>query len=216
MTTRLLLVDDHAVVRSGLRMLLSSESNIDIVGEASTAAEAIESAGTINPDVILMDIGLPDLSGIDATREIKKRFPRVSIVALTIHEDEEYFFKMLEAGASGYVPKRAAPEELLTAIRAAATGEVYLYPSLAKLLVRDYLNQEHSADEKSSLDGLTSREREVLTHLAEGANNEEIAVSLVISPKTVGRHRENIMHKLQLHSRAELVRYAIRKGIIKA
>jgi two-component system response regulator NreC len=216
MTTRLLLVDDHAVVRSGLKMLLGSERDVEIVGEAGTAAEAIEAVGAVRPDVILMDIGLPDLSGIDATREIKKRFPKVSIVALTIHEDQEYFFKMLEAGASGYVPKRAAPEELLTAIRAAATGEVYLYPSLAKLLVKDYLTQDHSGDERSNLDGLTDREREVLTYLAEGSSNDEIAVSLVISPKTVERHRENIMHKLNLHSRAELVRYAIRKGIIKA
>ena len=216
MSTRLLLVDDHAVVRSGLRMLLSAESDVEIVGEASTAKEAIEAAEALRPDVILMDIGLPDLSGIDATREIKKRFPNVSIVALTIHEDEEYFFKMLEAGASGYVPKRAAPDELLTAIRAAATGAVYLYPSLAKLLVKDYLNQEHSDADKANLGGLTEREREVLTYLAEGTSNEEIAVSLVISPKTVERHRENIMRKLNLHSRTELVRYAIRKGIIEA
>jgi len=163
----------------------------------------------------LMDIGLPDLSGIDATREIKKRMPDVSIVALTIHEDEEYFFRMLEAGASGYVPKRAAPEELITAIRAAATGQVYLYPSLAKLLVRDFLDGGRAADEPASSD-LTDREQEVLTYLAEGANNSEIAAALVISPKTVARHRENIMRKLNLHSRAELVRYAIRKGIIKA
>jgi len=217
MTIRLLLVDDHAVVRSGLRMLLGSEKDVEIAGEAGTAAEAIEAAGQVMPDVILMDIGLPDLSGIDATREIKKRFPKVAIVALTIHEDQEYFFKMLEAGASGYVPKRAAPEELLTAIRAAATGQVYLYPSLAKLLVRDYLSQDHASDAKSKLDGcLTEREREVLTHLAEGAGNDEIASALVISPKTVERHRENIMHKLNLHSRSDLVRYAIRKGIIKA
>ena len=216
MTIRLLLVDDHAVVRSGLRMLLGSESDLEIAGEAGTAAEAIEAANQVVPDVILMDIGLPDLSGIDATREIKKRFPRVAIVALTIHEDQEYFFKMLEAGASGYVPKRAAPEELITAIRAAAAGQVYLYPSLAKLLVKDYLSQDHVAEEKLKLDGLTDREHEVLMHLAEGANNDEIAASLVISPKTVERHRENIMHKLNLHSRAELVRYAIRKGIIKA
>lgn len=216
MATRLLLVDDHAVVRSGLRMLLSAEADVEIVGEASTATEALLQAASLQPDVILMDIGLPDLSGIDATREIKKRFPKTAIVALTIHEDEEYFFKMLEAGASGYVPKRAAPEELLTAIRAAAVGEVYLYPSLAKLLVKDYLNQEHPADEKANLDGLTDREHEVLTYLAEGANNERIAAELTISPKTVERHRENIMRKLNLHSRAELVRYAIRKGIIEA
>ncbi len=215
MTTRILLVDDHAVVRSGVRMLLSAESDVEVIGEASTAAEALDLALTAQPDLILMDIGLPDQSGIEATREIKKRLPKVAVVALTIHEDQEYFFKMLEAGASAYVPKRAAPEELLTAIRAAAGGEVYLYPSLAKLLVTDYLNQEHSPDLKASLDGLTDRERQVLPYLAEGTSNEEIAVSLVISPKTVERHRENIMRKLQLHSRAELVRYAIRKGIIK-
>ena len=215
MTTRLLLVDDHAVVRSGLRMLLENEKDVEIIGEAASAHEAIEAAIHLQPNVILMDIGLPDLSGIDATREIKKRFPEVSIVALTIHEDEEYFFKMLEAGATGYVPKRAAPEELLTAIRAAATGQVYLYPSLAKLLVRDFLNGGQPSSQDVTSD-LTSREKEVLTYLAEGAGNEEIAAALVISPKTVARHRENIMRKLNLHSRSELVRYAIRKGIIKA
>jgi two-component system response regulator NreC len=215
MKTRLLLVDDHAVVRSGLKMLLDAEQDVEIVGEAGTAAEAMEAVQTVVPDVILMDIGLPDLSGIEATRAIKQRHPNISIVALTIHEDEEYFFKMLEAGASGYVPKRAAPEELLRAIRAAASGEVYLYPTLAKLLVTDYLSQDHAAEEKARLDGLTDREREVLGYLAEGTGNEEIAASLVISPKTVDRHRENIMRKLNLHSRAELVRYAIRKGIIK-
>jgi two-component system response regulator NreC len=215
MTIRLLLVDDHAVVRSGLRMMLENEGDAEIVGEAASAAEAIEAAMRLKPNVILMDIGLPDLSGIDATREIKKRLSEVAIVALTIHEDEEYFFKMLEAGASGYVPKRAAPEELLTAIRAAATGQVYLYPSLAKLLVRDYLDGGRASDGQTPSD-LTDREQEVLTYLAEGASNEEIAKSLVISPKTVARHRENIMRKLNLHSRAELVRYAIRKGIIKA
>jgi two-component system response regulator NreC len=215
MTTRLLLVDDHAVVRSGLRMLLENERDVEIIGEAATAAEALEAALRLKPHVILMDIGLPDMSGIDATREIKKRCPEVSIVALTIHEDEEYFFKMLEAGASGYVPKRAAPEELVTAIRAAATGQVYLYPSLAKLLVRDFLSGGRAPDDQTASD-LTKREQQVLTYLAEGANNEEIAGSLVISRKTVARHRENIMRKLNLHSRAELVRYAIRKGIIKA
>jgi two-component system response regulator NreC len=146
---------------------------------------------------------------------IKQIDPAVAVVALTIHEDEEYFFKMLEAGAGGYVPKRAAPEELLTAIRAAAAGEVYLYPSLAKLLVKDYLEQERPSEEKNVLDGLTEREQEVLRYLAEGTNNNEIAAALVISAKTVARHRENIMQKLGLHSRGELVRYAIRKGIIK-
>jgi len=216
MSIRLLLVDDHAVVRSGLKMLLADESNIEIVGEAATGSDAVALSGSARPDVILMDIGLPDMTGIEAARTIKSRYPNVSIVALTIHEDEEYFFNMLDAGASGYVPKRAAPEELLTAIRTAAQGEVYLYPSLAKLLVKDYLSQDRAAENKAALDELTRREQEVLSRLAEGASNEQIAEALVISPKTVERHRENIMHKLNLHSRAELVRYAIRKGIIKA
>lgn len=215
MKIRLLLVDDHQVVRSGLRMLLSNESDVEIVGEAGTAREALDAVKVLQPNVVLMDIGLPDLSGIDATSEIKRTYPAVAVVALTIHEDEEYFFKMLEAGASGYVPKRAAPEELLTAIRSAAAGEVYLYPSLAKLLVKDYLAQEHTSEAGKALDGLTEREQEVLRYLAEGVANDEIAEALVISAKTVARHRENIMLKLGLHSRSELVRYAIRKGIIK-
>jgi two-component system, NarL family, response regulator NreC len=215
MKIRLLLVDDHAVVRTGLRMLLEDEEDIEITGEADSGSSALNQVLKIKPDVVLMDIGLPDISGIDATTEIKRLSPDTAVVALTIHEDEQYFFKMLEAGASGYVPKRAAPEELLTAIRAAAVGEVYLYPSLAKLLVQDFLTQNRSHPE-NSLDGLTDREQEVLTLLAEGASNSEIADRLNISPKTVARHRENIMAKLNLHSRSELVKYAIRKGIIQA
>lgn len=216
MKTRLLIVDDHAVVRTGLRMLLEGESDIEIVGEAQNASEALNQISQLNPDVILMDIGLPDMSGIEATRKIKQLAPDTAVVALTIHEDEEYFFKMLDAGASGYVPKRAAPEELLTAIRVTAQGEVYLYPSLAKLLVKDYLTQSLQPKKQATLDGLTPREHEVLTLLADGASNYEIADQLSISPKTVSRHRENIMRKLNLHSRAELVKYAIRKGIIQA
>ena len=216
MKIRLFLVDDHLVVRSGLRMLLANEMDMEIVGEAGSGSEAIANAGTARPHVILMDIGLPDMTGIEAARTIKALHPEITIVALTIHEDEEYFFKMLEAGASGYVPKRAAPEELVTAIRTAAMGGVYLYPSLAKLLVKDYLATEQGQVTRSRLGELTAREQEVLTHLAEGRKNEEIAAALVISPKTVERHRDNIMHKLNLHSRSDLVRYAIRKGIIKA
>jgi two-component system response regulator NreC len=215
MTSRLLLVDDHAVVRSGLRMLLESEADFEIVGEAGNGREALKAVAETRPDIVLMDIGLPDISGIEAAAEIKRLRPETAIVALTIHEDEEYFFKMLAAGASGYVPKRAAPEELLTALRAAARGEVYLYPSLAKLLVSDYLAQDPAARPALALDGLTEREREVLAYLAEGASNAEIAETLSISPKTVARHRENIMRKLGLHSRTELVKYAIRKGIIQ-
>jgi two-component system response regulator NreC len=216
MAIRLLLVDDHEVVRSGLRMLLESAGGVEIVGEAGTAREALEQVGAVQPDVVIMDIGLPDLTGIEAAREIRALRPETAIVALTIHEDQEYFFKMLEAGATGYVPKRAAPEELLTAIEAAAAGEVYLYPSLAKYLVKDYLSQEPQLKASRALDGLTGREQEVLAQLAEGASNTTIGESLGISPKTVARHRENIMRKLNLHSRSELVKYAIRKGIIKA
>jgi two-component system response regulator NreC len=213
--TSLMLVDDHAVVRTGLRMMLEGEEDLQIVGEAESASDALNLINRLRPEVVLMDIGLPDISGIEATRSIKKIAPETAVVALTIHEDEEYFFKMLEAGASGYVPKRAAPEELITAIRVAARGEVYLYPSLAKLLVQDYLSGPHPTRIGAQVDGLTSREEEVLMLLADGASNSEIADQLSISPKTVARHRENIMAKLNLHSRSELVKYAIRKGIIE-
>lgn len=212
---RLLLVDDHAIVRSGLRLLLQNEAEIEIVGEAATAAQAMALTQALQPNMLLMDIGLPDMSGIAATREIKRLSPATAVLALTIHEDEEYFFKMLEAGASGYVPKRAAPEELLTAIRTVARDEVYIYPSLAKFLVRDFLGQPRATSAESE-NNLTAREEQVLARLAEGAANDKIAQALVISVSTVERHRENIMRKLGLHSRAELVRYAIRKGIIQA
>lgn len=212
---RLLLVDDHAVVRSGLRMLLEDEDDVEIVGEAGTAQEALEEIKRLKPDVVLMDIGLPDRSGIEAAEDVQALGLDVAVVALTIHEDEEYFFRMLEAGASGYVPKRAAPDEVLTAIRAAAAGEVYLYPALAKYLVTDYFTGDAKDRNRDTLDGLTDREQEVLEHLADGASNYEIGETLTISPKTVARHRENIMRKLNLHSRTELVKYAIRKGIIK-
>lgn len=212
--TKLLLVDDHTVIRSGLRMLLDNEDDVEIIAEAGTAKEALEKAVEHEPDVVVMDIGLPDSSGIEVAAKIKEHLPKVAIVALTIHEDEEYFFRMLEAGASGYVPKRAAPDELLKAIRIAASGQVYLYPTLAELLVKDYLSQDEEERATRNMDGLTPREQEVLTHLAEGLNNPEIGDLLGISPKTVARHRENIMRKLNLHSRTELVKYAIRKGII--
>ncbi len=215
MKTRLLLIDDHAVVRMGLQMLLENEPDIEVVGEAETARQGLEMVSRLRPDVILLDIGLPDISGIETAAQIRHIAPECAVVALTIHEDEEYFFKMLEAGASGYVPKRAAPEELLTAIRTAAADEVYLYPSLAKLLVKDYLSQPKPSEDTDKRNGLTPREREVLTPLAEGLSNAEIAGQLHISPKTVARHRENIMRKLNLHSRVELVKYAIRKGIIQ-
>jgi len=211
---RLLLVDDHEVVRTGLRMLLENQEDIEIVGEASNGEEAIRLAHQLLPDVVVMDITLPDISGIEATHRLKERHPEIAVVALTIHEDEQYFFEMLQAGASGYVPKRAAPEDLINAIRAARAGEIYLYPSLAKALVSDYLGRKDEITEQETLEPLTQREEEVLELLAGGLSNEEIAERLVISKHTVARHRENIMRKLNLHNRSELVKYAIRKGLI--
>ena len=213
---RLVLVDDHEVVRTGLRMLLEHQPDMEIVGEASTGAEALEMAAQMKPDVIVMDITLPDISGIEATRRIKQSQPDSAIVALTIHEDEQYFFEMLQAGAAGYVPKRAAPEDLINSIRAAYNEEIYLYPSLAKALVSDFISRSHTGTEDLTLGELTPREAEVLELLAEGLLNDEIAEQLVISPHTVARHRENLMRKLGLHSKSELVKYAIRRGIISA
>ncbi len=211
---RLLLVDDHAVVRGGLRMLLENEPDMCIVGEASSGAEAMHMVEVLQPDLVIMDISLPDVSGIEATQRIKQARPNVGVVALTIHEDQQYRFEMLQAGASAYVPKRAAPADLISAIRAVHSGDVYIYPSLAKLLVRDFLSRAEE-DTRSAMDGLTAREQEVLSLLADGLTTDEIAEALVISPHTVARHRENLMSKLGLHSRSELVKYAIRKGLIK-
>ncbi len=212
---RLLLVDDHAVVRTGLRMLLESQKDLRIIGEASTGAEALEMAERERPQIIVMDITLPDMSGIEVTRRLKQTRPEIAVVALTIHEDEQYFFEMLQAGAAGYIPKRAAPDDLIGAIRAAAMGEIYLYPSLAKALVADYLSRAGGEPQQSSLEEpLTPREEEVMRLVAQGLTNDEIAEQLVISRHTVARHRENLMRKLGLHNRSELVKYAIRKGII--
>jgi len=211
---RLLLVEDHDVVRTGLRMLLEAHPDLQIIGEASNASELFACVLDLRPDIVLMDISLPDMSGIDATRRLKEISPDAAVIALTIHEDEQYFFSMLQAGASGYVPKRAAPEDLITAIRSVHAGDVYIYPSLAKLMVADFLSRTDGAIGRE-VNGLTPREREVLTFLADGATNDQIAEALVISPHTVARHRENLMRKLGLHSRSELVKYAIRKGLIK-
>jgi len=212
---RLLLVDDHEVVRRGLRMLLENEADLSIVGEADSGRQALEMIESLKPDVVIMDITLPDISGIETTRRIKDAHPEVAVVALTIHEDQQYFFEMLQVGASGYVPKRAAPDDLITAIRAAYRGEMYIYPSLAKLLVGDFLSRSGEDGAKEAMNGLTPREGEVLSHLADGRTNDEIAELLGISVHTVARHRENLMGKLGLHSRSELVKYAIRKGLIK-
>jgi two-component system response regulator NreC len=214
---RILLVDDHAIVRSGLRMLLESQADMLIVGEASTGRQAVQLAQDLQPDIILMDITLPDISGVEATRELQRAGCRSGVIALTIHEDEQFFFEMLQAGAVGYVPKRAAPEDLLGAIHMVHSGEIYIYPGLTKLLVNDFLQRvEEDATSKATLDGLTQREQEVLIALASGESNDEIAARLSISKHTVSRHRENLMRKLGLHNRSELVKYAIRKGLISA
>ncbi len=211
---RLLLVDDHHIVRAGLRMLFQSEEDMEIVGEANSGEEALELVGNLKPDVVLMDVAMPGTNGIEATRLIKEIHPDVAVLALTMHEDEQYFFEMLNAGASGYIPKRAAPDDLVSAIRVVSQGNVFLYPNLAKSLVKDFL-QRAETGQSGTGETLTPREREVLTYIAEGYTNREIAEALVISIKTVDRHRENIMRKLNLHSRVELVKYAIGKGLIK-
>jgi two-component system response regulator NreC len=209
-----MLVDDHEIVRTGLRMMLEAEPDLEIVAEAESGEEALQRAGECTPDVVIMDVGLPGMGGVETTRLMRDRYPDIPILALTIHEDARYFFQMLDAGAAGYLPKRAAPTDLVTAIRTVHEGHVYLYPSLATALVGDYLQRaESGGDEQRSYDELTPRQRQVLTLVAEGLSNAEIADRLEISAKTVARHRENIMARLNLHSRTELVKYAIRKGL---
>lgn len=210
---KLMLADDHAVVRSGLRMLLDAQPDMEIVGEAETGMEAITKTKELRPDVVLMDVEMPGMNGIEATEKIKESVPETAVLALTMYEDDQYFFEMLKAGASGYVPKRAAPDELVNAIRTVSTGGVFLYPTLAARLVNDYLNRDETTPADDEED-LTPREKEVLIQIAEGLTNPEIAETLTISVKTVDRHRENIMRKLNLHSRVDLVKYAIRKGLI--
>jgi two-component system response regulator NreC len=214
-TIRLLLVDDQDIVRAGLRSLLEGYPEMEVVGEAGGGSEAITLATQLQPDVVLMDLTMPDMSGAEATRRIKEIVPQVYVLALTIHEDEAYFFEMLNAGASGYVPKRASPDDLLAAIRVAAAGDVFLHPLVAGALVQDYLRRVQSGVEHESYDGLTRRQREVLTLIAEGISNQDIATKLKISVRTVERHRENIMGRLNLHSRTDLVKYALRKGLIQ-
>ena len=211
---RLLLADDHAVVRSGLRLLLEAQPDLVIVGEAENGEEAIRRTAELQPDVVLMDIEMPGMNGIEAAQRIKVQSPGTSVLALTMYEDDQYFFEMLRAGASGYVPKRAAPDELASAIRAVSRGEVFIHPSLAGRLVQDYLQRRDVEVQEQAAGDLTPREQEVLTLIAQGLSNNEIADQLVISAKTVDRHRENIMRKLNLHNRVDLVKYALRKGLI--
>ncbi len=211
---RVLIADDHAIVRAGVRLLLESQSDMEVVGEAVDGRGAVEMVRDLEPGLVLMDVAMPNMNGLEATQLIKDRYPGVQVLALTMHEDERYFFRILQAGASGYVVKGASPADLLAAVRAVAQGQAYLYPSVAKQLLDDYLKRVEAGEEKDSYDGLSEREREVLRLIAEGRTSRSMADQLVLSVNTVERHRANIMGKLNLHSRAELIKYAIRKGLI--
>jgi len=210
---KVLVVDDHEVVRQGIKMVLDSDPELDVVGEASSGEEAIEKVRELQPNVVVMDISMPGLSGFEATRRIRESHPEVQILALTVHDSEAYVFQMLQAGATGYVVKRAPSEEVIQAVKRANAGESVLHPSVAKLLIRDYLSRvEHG--EEISFDTLSDREREILKLIAEGKTNKEIAEMLYLSVKTVQAHLANLMRKLGMHDRTELVKYAISKGII--
>ena len=213
---RVLLAEDHTIVRKGLRSLLNGEAGIEMIGEAEDGREAVEKVQQLLPDVVLMDITMPSLTGLEATRQIKKRFPEVKVVILTVHANEEYIFQILRAGASGYLVKQAAPTELLSAIQAAYRGESFLSPSISRKVIEEYIQQAEATAEKDSYDQLTDREREVLQLIAEGHSNREIAELLHISVKTVETHRAHLMDKLDIHSTAKLTQYAIRKGVIRA
>jgi two-component system response regulator NreC len=210
-----LIVDDHTILRAGLRMLLNAHPDIEVVGEASDGNQAILSAQRLQPDVILMDIAMPECNGIEATRQIKRLIPETRVLVLTMHENEEYLFQVLRAGASGYILKEAADTELVTAIRVVYSGRFYLSPSAQSIMVGDYLQRVRTGEERDSYGALTEREREILKLVAEGYTNNQIAERLTISPKTVDTHRTHIMDKLNLHSRAELVKYAIRRGLLE-
>jgi two-component system, NarL family, response regulator NreC len=222
---RIVLVDDHDIVRTGLKSFLETQEGFQIVGEAGSGSQAIQVSQAICPDVVVMDITMPGMDGLEATRQLKVLCPQVQVLALTVHEDKQYFFEMLAAGATGYVTKQAAADELVAAIHAVSQGNVYLQPTLARWLLDDYRRlsdqdyfQEPAQTDESDLSEekmLSKRERQVLELVAEGRTTPQISELLGISPKTVARHRERIMNKLNLHSAAELVRFAIRKGLIE-
>ena len=211
---RVLIAEDHVLVREGLRTLLEAQPDMKVVGEAINGEEAVRKTKEVKPDIILMDITMPGMNGLEATYQIRQDNPDVKILVLTMHEGNEYFFKILEAGASGYFVKGGSSSELISALQAVWRGDVFLYPTMAKKLLSDYLHRVSSGQDKESYDGLTNREREILKFIAEGDSNQEIAERLVLSPSTVQTHRANIMAKLGLHSRTELVKYAIRRGFI--
>lgn len=215
MDIRVLVVDDHALMRAGLEALLGAQSDIEVVGQAASGIEALRSAEELQPDIVLMDITMGGLDGLQATRKLKSSHPNIKIIVLTMHEDESFLNSALKAGASGYVLKRGAEDELLIAIRAVHRGEAFIHPSLTQALIDDYLSDMADGaplDEPET--PLTSRELEVLSLIARGYTNQEIADELVISVKTVETHKANIKDKLDLRSQSELVHYALRKGLL--
>lgn len=214
MTTRILLADDHALVRAGVRRILDAEPDLTVVAEASDGAEAVELARKTAPDLAVLDISMPRMTGLQAAREIKRRTPSVQTLMLSMHDNEQYFFSALKAGASGYVLKSAADEDLVSACRAAIRDESFLYAGVESALVRDFLERMRRG-ERMPRAVLTSREEEVVKLIAEGNSSMEIAATLVISYKTVERHRANILAKLGMRDRTELTRYAIRAGLIE-
>jgi len=214
-TIRVLLVEDHTIVREGLRLLLDRQPDIAVVAEAATGRQAVLATREEKPDVVIMDISMPDMDGLEATRLIRTEHPDVEVLILTMHETDEFFYQALESGVAGYIVKKAAMDDLVSGVRAVARGDAVLYPSVAKKLIRNYLTQTGTSAEAEGYQSLSEREREVFFLLVQGLTNQQIAEKLVISPSTVQTHRSRIMQKLSLGVRADLVRYAIRHGLIE-
>ena len=213
MNIRMILADDHKLMREGLKALIEKEANMEVVGEAADGLHTVKQAATLRPHVVVMDIAMPDLNGIEATRKIIEETPHTKVVALSGHANKEFVREMLTAGASGYVLKKRAYEELLRAIQEVMKGKKYLSPDIARGVVDDYVELTSSISDNPAFIVLTDREREVLQQLAEGNTTKEMADTLSVSVKTVETHRRNIMEKLELHSVAELTKYAIREGV---
>ncbi|HEY48787.1 MAG TPA: response regulator transcription factor [Dehalococcoidia bacterium] len=211
---RVLIVDDHTVVRDGICTLLALAGDIEVAGEAADGREALEKTGKLLPDVVLTDMAMPVMNGLEAIRRIHKEFPEIKILVLTQYDDKEHVFPAIQAGANGFVSKTAASSELMSGIRAVFAGESYLSPSIAKLFVEDYQQLALTQDKTDPYEQLTDRERDVLKLIAEGYKTREIAETLSITSKTVEGHRTSLMKKLGVHSTIELVKYAIRRGII--
>jgi two-component system response regulator NreC len=212
---RILIVDDHAVVRSGLKLLLDGKQGMSVVGDAADGDEGIRLAQELKPDVVLMDLSMPHgKDGLTATAELKKLLPDTAVLILTMHDDEEYLFRAIHAGASGYILKSAPHEELVQAILSVARGDAYLYPTATRRLMNEYMERVKKGEGASAYDTLSEREKEILTWIAKGYSNKEIAERLVISVKTVETHKSNLMEKLGLKTRPDLVKYALKKGLL--